>query len=400
MGTVLNGSYHANQAYASSTADSPDIDLTTATSPQLVVWVWSQTEGTLDGANLKISQDNGATYSIVPMTPAYDATVSTETAWAGDHSAQGWRQFTSNLSAFAGHHVKLRLAFRSDGSVQYPGVYVDDLTIAEPVALPLSITTPTLPNGYVGNPYAVQLTKAGGTTGATWSIIGGTNAGWLSIDPSTGLLTGTPSAANMGAVSVQVRVQQPTYPSNADVHTYNFNVGTALYVQSFDATCPGGWTLTGEWQCGTPSVVGPATAFSGSNCLGTVMNNNYSNGDTFAATTATSPQINLVGASTPSLTFKVWLSTESCCDGFNVKVSNDGGATFAVLSTVTPAYTKSLGTPSEQCWGSDQSAMGWQTYTADLSAFAGQNINLRFAFQSDGSVVYPGVYIDDVVVSN
>ena len=32
----------------------------------------------------------------------------------------------------------------------------------------------------------------------------------------------------------------------------------------------------------------------------------------------------------------------------------------------------------------------------DLSAYAGQSIFLRFAFRSDSSDTYPGIYIDDV----
>lgn len=399
LATVLNGSYHANQAYATTTATSSDIDLTGAVSPKIMLWVWTHTES-IDGANLKISQDNGATFSIVPVTPAYDGTVSSETAWEGDHVAAGWRPYTADLAAFAGKHVRLRFAFRSDTSIQYEGVYVDDVTVAEPIAIPLTITTPTLPGGYVAQPYTVNMGKIGGTTGATWSITGGTNNSWLSIDPATGVLSGTPAAGNMGPVTVTIRIQQPTYPSNADVKTYNFNVGQALYVQSFDGPCASnGWTLAGDWQCGSPSVVGPATAFSGSQCIGTILNANYNASQTFASATATSPSINLVGAVAPSLAFRAWVYTEgSTYDGFNVKVSNDNGVTFTTLATVMPAYSLTIG--GQSAWGGNQSAQGWAAYTADLSAYVGQNILIRFAFQSDSIVQDPGVYIDDFVVSN
>ncbi len=399
MATVLNGDYHASQSYTTTTAISQDIDLSTATAPKILLWVWTKTESSLDGANLKIAQDGSATYTLVPVTPAYDGTVNSENAWTGDHSAQGWRPFTADLTAYAGHHVKLELAFRSDSSIQYPGVYVDDVTVAEPVAIPLSITTPSLPKAIVGQPYAVNLARFGGTAGATWSITGGTNDAWLTINPATGALSGTPTMAAMGPVSVTIKVSEPTYPSNQDIRTYNFNVGQGIYSQSFEGTCASnGWTLTGDWQCGTPSAVGPAMAASGAQCLGTVLNGNYNLNDAYATTTATSPGISLVGANAPTLTFQAWVYTEgSTYDGFNVKVSTDG-TNYTTLTTVTPVYPLTIA--SEPAWGGDQSAMGWQTYTADLSAFIGQTVNLRFAFRSDGSIVDPGVYIDDVLVSN
>ena len=50
-------------------------------------------------------------------------------------------------------------------------------------------------------------------------------------------------------------------------------------------------------------------------------------------------------------------------------------------------------------WGGHQAPLGWQTYQADLSAWAAQTVELRFAFRSDGSTVYPGVYVDDVIVT-
>jgi hypothetical protein len=38
--------------------------------------------------------------------------------------------------------------------------------------------------------------------------------------------------------------------------------------------------------------------------------------------------------------------------------------------------------------------------TADLTAYAGQTIQIQFSFCSDGSVVNPGWYIDQVMVAD
>ena len=53
-----------------------------------------------------------------------------------------------------------------------------------------------------------------------------------------------------------------------------------------------------------------------------------------------------------------------------------------------------------QGWGGDQSALGWQLVTADLSAYAGQTIYLRYAFRSDSIVQYAGFYVDDILIAD
>lgn len=165
------------------------------------------------------------------------------------------------------------------------------------------------------------------------------------------------------------------------------------YATSFDGTCPDGWTLSGDWECGNPANVGPASAFDGTQCLGTKVAGPYSNLQTWATATATSPEIDLSGPTPPILTFRMWLDTEGVTyDGGHLEVVT--GTTSTVLTSVTPAYDLTIG--GQPAWGGHQAAAGWQLVTADLSAYAGQTIRLRFAFQSDSSGVFPGVYLDDL----
>ena len=401
IGTIINGNYNLNLSWDSAYAQTPQFGLPNGSQPVVSWFMWVYTEGyTYDGANLKISIDGGATWQLVTtVSPAYTLTVGGESAWGGNLSASGWQQYTADLSAYANHQVMLRFAFRTDGSVVYPGVYIDDLQVGEAAAIQLQITTASLPTGVANTPYSAQLTKTGGSGNSQWSIVaGGVNDGWLSIDPATGVLSGTPAPANAGAVHLTIHVAEPSVPSNFADRSYDFNVLSARYFQGFDGVCPNGWTLTGEWQCGTPSVVGPATAYSPPGCLGTVLNNNYSSGDLWAANTATSPSIDLAGAVAPQVTWRMWVYTEgSSFDGANLKVSTDGGVSWQVLSTVVPAYTLTVG--GESAWGGNLSGSGWQLFSADLSAYIGQQIRLRFAFQSDGSITYPGVYVDDLLVT-
>jgi len=100
-------------------------------------------------------------------------------------------------------------------------------------------------------------------------------------------------------------------------------------------------------------------------------------------------------------------------DGINVRISTDGGTTWDVLTNPTPAYSatslysfgiihgEGTGIPG---WVGKQNS--WTLTTFDLSAFDGQNVNIRFAFASDGSYSTSdqdslfGWEIDDIMVTN
>ncbi|MFT3771621.1 MAG: immune inhibitor A [Minicystis sp.] len=145
-------------------------------------------------------------------------------------------------------------------------------------------------------------------------------------------------------------------------------------------------------------MVGPAKAYVGTQCIATQIGGNYHDNQPWAMTTATSPAIDLTGMQSPLLTFRMWVYTEgSTYDGANLQVSTDGGMTYSVISNPMPAYTLMVdGMPA---WGGNQSALGWQLVQADFTPYGNQVIRLRFAFRSDSSGTFPGVYIDDILVN-
>ena len=67
-----------------------------------------------------------------------------------------------------------------------------------------TITTTSLPNGAVGQAYNQPVQAIGGTGTLTWSIIAGTLPQNLNLNPTTGAISGTPTAA--GSLSFTVRV--------------------------------------------------------------------------------------------------------------------------------------------------------------------------------------------------
>ena len=56
-----------------------------------------------------------------------------------------------------------------------------------------TISPSSLPDGTVGTAYSVTLTASGGTEPYTWSVIGGTLPDGLTLNSSTGVISGTPS---------------------------------------------------------------------------------------------------------------------------------------------------------------------------------------------------------------
>jgi extracellular elastinolytic metalloproteinase len=81
----------------------------------------------------------------------------------------------------------------------------------------------------------------------------------------------------------------------------------------------------------------------------------------------------------PTLTFQSWEEAELCCDPRMVLASTDG-------ENFTPI------------WFSSNSSAAWYKATADLSAYSGQSVWLRFEFSSDFSISFRGWYVDDVRV--
>lgn len=88
----------------------------------------------------------------------------------------------------------------TDSTAPSPVTRTASLTIT--IVGELSITTTSLPTGIVGVPFGAPLTATGGNTPYHWTATG-LPAG-LSVNPSTGAITGTPETAGSGSVSITV----------------------------------------------------------------------------------------------------------------------------------------------------------------------------------------------------
>ncbi|MFI4879949.1 MAG: beta strand repeat-containing protein [Steroidobacterales bacterium] len=130
----------------------------------------------------------------------------------------------------------------------------------------LQITTTTLPNGQVGAAYSAPLIATGGTTAYTWSLASGTLPAGLSLDPATGIVSGTPSAAASGT-SLTFRVTDSEVPAQSATASMTITI-TAAMLKITTTSLPGG--QVGKSYFTTLSATGGTTPYTWSLPIGTL----------------------------------------------------------------------------------------------------------------------------------
>jgi VWFA-related protein len=134
----------------------------------------------------------------------------------------------------------------------------------------------------------------------------------------------------------------------------------------------------GGWGFGTPTYTGPTSVPEGSKCAGTILNGDYSNSAIYRLTT---PSITLPNSQLIYLSFYEWYSTESSWDYIYLEIEqNNSGVWNSLRASISGSGTN------------------WSLTKIDLSSYRSSNVRIRFSLTSDGSVTYPGWYIDQVQV--
>ena len=174
----------------------------------------------------------------------------------------------------------------------------------------LRVTTTSLPSGQVSTPYSATLAASGGTPPYQWSVSSGALPSGLTLAPSTGVISGTPTAAeNAEAVTLQVTDSGTPRQSSSQSLSVTINSASSTTLRVATASLPSG-------QVGTP----------------------YST--TLAASGGTPPYRWSVssGALPPGLTLA---PSTGVISGTPTTVENTEGVTFQVSDSGTPRQSSS-----------------------------------------------------------
>jgi hypothetical protein len=174
----------------------------------------------------------------------------------------------------------------------------------------------------------------------------------------------------------------------SNIGTVSLAVGglTPVFTENFD-TDPG-WSTEGQWAFGQPQGLSddPSSGYTGSNVYGYNLAGDYVNN--MPAFNLTSTPFDCTGLNDVSVSFRRWLGVErSQYDFARFQVSNDG-------STWTTLFTNSVSTSLNET--------SWSLQEYDISDIADNQatVYLRWVMgTTDGSVLFHGWNIDDVVIS-
>ena len=389
-GTNLTGNYNANMSWTVDCIVSEEINLSGATAPVLLFksWMYADTYG--DGGHVEVYR-NGTWSLPASVTPAWTGLRGSQNAWSVN--AQSWQEYRANMAPYVGSTIQLRFCWYSDSYSQYQGWYVDDIIVVEGAYVPIVINNGNdLGRALAGQPFSRQLTITNGSGNFSFTFQGGAPA-WLSLNPTTGLLSGTPQQANLGTHTFTVRVVDNVNPVNTTQKTFTMNVVNGVWAEDFAGGLPAGWSIQGSvWQVGALGAGGPATCPTAPNCAATNLSGQYINSMAWDAHCLTTGDISLTGLSSATLSFLSWWQTETGFDGGRVQVKSNN--TWGNPAGVTPAYNATFN--SQSCWAYNDQL--WKEHTVNLTPYVNQTIQLRFCFYSDGSVTYPGWYLDDLMI--
>jgi len=183
------------------------------------------------------------------------------------------------------------------------------VTVAGPTGSLTITTASVLPNGSAGTAYSQTLIATGGRQPYTWSITAGALPGGLQLNPTTGVISGTPNSA--GAYAFTARVTDSASASAEQPFILAITTGTQSSPQM---------TLTG---------VPPTSESAQQITFGVTLSSPYSSDITGQATLSFQPDA-VVAADDPAIQFS--------SGGRTVNFTIPAGATHAVFPVTPMAF--------------------------------------------------------------
>lgn len=190
--------------------------------PQFAVNHFTFTNNMVQGNTYGLHSSAGAgTAALTGMTRGY--------SWTNNVVAGGSGQYPS-VTTFvtvaeypthfdAAYYLALTSRFRSMAT---DGTDIGWNRPTPTATLPVVIGTATLPGGKVGSAYSVTLTASGGSGTVTWDVVFGALPAGLTLNGSTGTISGTPTSA--GTSSFSIRAADIADATNDATASYSLKV--------------------------------------------------------------------------------------------------------------------------------------------------------------------------------
>ncbi|MCD6290354.1 MAG: immune inhibitor A [Anaerolineae bacterium] len=127
----------ANRADDSDSRLTREFDLTGVTQATLKMWLWYDLEDKYDYAYVEVSIDGGKAWTILPgkyttdENPTGNSFGPGYTGKSGGGDVPRWVLEDIDLTPYTGQKVLIRLEYITDDAVNYPGIFVDDISIPE-----------------------------------------------------------------------------------------------------------------------------------------------------------------------------------------------------------------------------------------------------------------------------
>ena len=404
--TNLAGNYNANEV---SYIQSPCLSFASVFNAVLNMKVWWHAEAGWDGGQVQYSIDGGNTWTVLGNGSSglfnwYNDTLTFgpgvgRTVWTGNLATSnpptsgGWVNARHSLAALNFQpSVLLRVAYYSDGSVQYEGLGVDDISIDLPPAVDMGVIAVTAPvSGCVlgtQEQVSVRLSNFGSAAQTNFPVS-------YSVNGATPVVETYQGTVNPGDTV------QFTFATRADLSlpgSYVVRGATALSNDAFPVndgrnitavnTFPQIVPIIADLNSGFPSFLQPSPATNmtaSANGVGRSGNLRYNVFSTLVANLNTK----LVGPLQPGhnleFDYKItdwsgWVwpgvpTTLGAGDTIKILVSNTCGQSYQLVDTIHA--------------GNHVADTNYRTRTVSLASFVGQSIYVRIVFaQASGMDAY------------
>ena len=274
------------------------------------------------------------------------------------------------------------------------GIATTSITLV--VTSSVTLTFPAPPSGVVGTAYSDTLTAAGGTTPYTWSISAGSLPAGLTLNASTGVVSGTPTTAGTASFTVKVTDAKSKTATFATSITILGSMLTVAVTSGAATAAPGGtvtYTITAT-NSGQITLTGATFTDSLSDVLDDASYNND------ASATAGSAVF-----SSPNLTWTGTLAVgASATITFSVTVNSPDTGNKSLASTVTSTTASSNcagGSTDTQC----SSTVGVSVLTIAMTVSPaspatvtpGSTVSYTITVTNSGTVAYTGAGLTDAL---